>query len=514
MQLNRQASNFILRKRFVQQIKHKPHVKWIAVPVEVISFYSPDVANYPSLFRDPILKLIQTQVSSITELSRLIGLSKDLVLYILGKELSEEVQTRGDYVEMKNESAHPLPSLSVRELSEYYIFRLPVTGALLPRPVSSKEPLWSTSDLFTSQGFPLFEFGSKGRPFRIGPFLLPAVSGKDGRSLDEQAVRDAIDQYTNDYAAALDFFGEEKIREDATKKVSRIRTIEKISVMYEAHLITVVISDDSEEDFWSCADPFGVFQNRGVSELKAEVEAICTQSEQSKKVLNDMRAQLAGITVNTSAYQHAASEVDSRFPVLPSALLRRALITLAARYSDLDAANEREREVYEDTWSNFQKTLETLFKHYWKDGLQQKTELFTGKTAPSWERRQYLELVLPLLGSQGDVALIQKLSGLSMWKYAHEANATLKSLLLGAILLAEEDKDHVLRVALRLDKNIIGTIVDIADFRNKKGAHATGKSGTLSSNEKEELDVYIEKTYRIVEAFIGKKEEQENVEKK
>jgi hypothetical protein len=508
MQLNSQTSSFILRERFVQQIRHKSNHKWIAVPVDVISFYSPKAENYPDLFSAPLLKLIQTQIASITELSRLTGLSRDLVLYILEKELSSEVEIRGDYVEMKGESARPLPSLNVRELSEYYIFRLPVTGALLPRPVNSKEPFWSTPDFFTPQGFPLFEFGSKGRPFRVGPFLLPAVSGKDARSLSDREVREAIDQYNNDYSAAMDFFGAEKVREDATKMVALIRTIENVRVMHEAHLITAVIGDNSETDYWSCADPFGVFQNRGLIELKAEVEAICAQSEQAKKVLNDVQTQLIGITTNTSKYQHAASEIDSRFPALPSEILRHVLITFAVKYADLDDANEREREVYEGIWSQMQISLETLFQHYWQgDGLRKKTKIFTAKDKTNRDRGDHLNLLLSDYCGSTDSDLSGKLSDKNIWKFAYSQKTSLKSLLLGMMLQAEDNKGHILRDALRQNENIIGTVVDIANFRNKRGGHASGKTGLLSPAEKEELTEYVEKTYRIVEAFTAKKED-------
>lgn len=509
-------SDYILRERFVEHVPRQPSRKWIAVPVDVISFYSPTAKNYPTLFSDPLLKLIQTQISSITELSRLTGLSKDLVLYILEKELSAEVTIRGDYVEMAGESARPLPSLSVRELSEYYILRLPVTGALLPRPVKENEkPLWSTPYIFTPQGFPLFEFGSKGRPFQVRPFLLPAVSRKGNSSPGDREVRDAIDQYTNDYSAAVDFFGAEKIRKNATEEVARISTIESIRVMHKAHLITAVISDNSEADYWSCADPFGVFQNRGLSELKAEVEAVCVQSEQAKKALNDVQAQLIGITTNTSKYQHAAAEIDSRFPALPSDILRHVLITFAVKYADLDDANEREREVYEGIWSQMQISLETLFQHYWQgDGLRKKTKLFTAKDKTNRDRGDHLQLLLFDFCGSTDSDVIGKLSDKNIWKFAYSQKTSLKSLLLGMMLQAEGNGGHVLRDALRRNENIVGTVVDIANFRNKRGGHASGKAGLLSSGEKEELNEYVEKTYRIVEAFTAKIEDRKDGKEK
>ena len=502
MQLTTSISDYILREPFVESMRRKRGLRWIGIPVEVISFLSPKSENYPEIFTEPLLKLIRTGVNSVGELAEQTGLAKDLVLYILTHELVEQVRVIGGHVELDGDVHRPMASLRVREMREYYLFQLPATGKLLPRSVLHDEPLWRDVAFMKDQRYPIFQFGSKGNPYPVNPFIFPQVAPAVNR-LSEELVRESLAEYQVDYSAAIDFHGKDKVKETASRKVRRIRTVDSIQRKHSAYLITALIQDESGKDGWSCADPFGVFLERGLDDLNAEINSICEKSPTVKNYTDSVRSSFEDKKVDTSRYQEAEGKVLERFSGVSSGPLRILLAKLIYEYEGLETS-ESERLDAEGIVSLIRKLMENILDDLGSSVCMENIRLFAGDKLPDSDRKEFLLVVLDDLGSPDDVNGISNILKKPFnWKDALEGKLQFQPLLLSALISAGEQIEHPLRTAIHRNPSIIWEMRTLSREAGGMGAHFTGKGGPLTREEKEELDARVEHALKIVETFFN-----------
>jgi hypothetical protein len=501
MQLAPRIEDYILRDSFVDRMRKKRRVRWVALPVEVHSFSSPKSKDYPELFTEPLLKLVRTGVDNVDMLSSLTGLNKDLVRYILSNELSDNIVFVGgdSHLRLTDEKHRPHASLSAREMQEHLLFRLPVTGVLVPRAVPRDERLWKPLDYMKDDRYPIFQYGSKGLPYRVDPFVFPPVNS-DGSNVSEESVRKALSKHLQDYSAAVDYHEKDTVKEYASRMSKGIRSIESIEFRHWAYLITAIVPDDNEQDGWSCADPFGVFLDIGLADITSELAAICEQSPVAKKYMDSLESSWLEKKDNVSADHEVQVQLSKRFPLIASGQLRDVLAKLVHEHKGLGRSGP-ERLGAEGIIGNIRKLMEALLGTAWNDACLEDIKLFSGENVPDFDRRELLLLILQELGSDNARGFANILKKQFSWRDALTGKKQFLPLLLGALISARDDVGHPLRKALHNNSSILWEMRDLVKDAGGSGAHYTGKGGPLTPEEREIVDSNLEHALRIVETF-------------
>jgi hypothetical protein len=142
-------------------------------PVEVWTFLAPKTERQLNVFQDAVLGLLSAGVRDLNKLADMLSLERDLVAFILAKELQPrglvDAQIR---ITERGESLLTGKSDDQSRLSEHYAFRDSLFGSWLPR-VCTELP-----DIYPLEGvtgkYPIFA-DSRNNGRSIKPFSLPRL---------------------------------------------------------------------------------------------------------------------------------------------------------------------------------------------------------------------------------------------------------------------------------------------------------------------------------------------------
>ncbi|MBF0234394.1 MAG: hypothetical protein HQK65_15345 [Desulfamplus sp.] len=425
--LNHQLPNdFFLKHPF----RSKWRQTWLALPVEVytVCTFSKDIV--PEIFQTILLKLLSTGVNNITELSSISGLDNDLILYILSNEIQDKVRFVGDQVRLRSRTTiKSSKSKNVQNLTEYQMMRLTSTGRFIPRPFKESEEVWCEPDGRNKNNYPLFLYRrDKGSPVRnISPLIIPEV--RFGSQSEEKSLSDDIlttwEEYLIDYDASVDFYGESETKESAGRRYLRPRKIQSLNFEQRAFILTTIMVDDSEDERWSCSDPFMLYKERGLQVLKKSVE-LFLQNESNNPIaqiisreINEIRGKgNTPVATDLALYYEAEDEIIARYgEKLPESLHRYLRTMLIKKREFNESPSERRRDRGEALLIEIQKTLESLLQNTWKDSEKQCLERFKKENIPTTiDRIEELSVILENLGAENrDNLVSKKLSPFPIW---------------------------------------------------------------------------------------------------
>ncbi len=500
--------DLLLGKNFERTLKNR-QVICIGIPVEILCLRVPSREQVPELFLNLIRNLLRAKISSIEKLQELTNLNPDLLDYIFKNELFEEVKIIGDHIKLldnesisKNFNDHP-----VFEMREVRILRIISTGELIPRPFIDCNELLREPDNFKENGFPELWLGSKGTRYPLSPLLL--FDNSKPTKITEESIRDSWDKYFEDYDASLDYHGEEQTRKSAGPRIPNIREIHSFDVEQQAYLLTIIIRDKSFVGGWSCADPFGLYQEIGLKELKNAIEKALIDGTPAGRIVYSKIREFTGLNPPLSkeeeeilACESAKDEISKRFGEKLPETLKSYLKAMNLKVKEYnECIEDRKIEKLENLLGGMQLVLESLFKNVWKDPALKDTKPFKNTSLNVRGRKELLLIILKSYDVSDCNKVAEKFCGNKVWKDAGEDGRSLKSALLEALFSAHRYAEHPFRKVLSKIPTIPLDIWRIADYRNKDGnAHAKEYYDVVNIDDKT-LQEMIEKTYEIVETF-------------
>jgi hypothetical protein len=498
--------DYFLKESFKHKISKgkESHRYWLAIPVEVYSICVAAEDTLPDLFSSMIFRLLKTGHTTVDKLKNITGLDQDLILLILTNDLYDKVKFSGDHLQLIEGSKSSNADHPVQEIREYQALRVVSTGKFIPRIFSKSDDVWCEPHSRNKKNYPIFSFQkSKGdEVFKLEPLILP-INPSNAGTIKTDDIRELWEDYLIDYDASIDYFGEDKTIENAGIRYPFAREILSVEPVQNAYVLTKIISDVKDPEKWSCLDPFGLYQELGLSVLKEAVEYYCNDT------FPIVRKNLSSIIENIISKKMDIIEdlygvedkIRERFGSNLPKRLQDYLVTMARKEEDLKKDPERRKEFIDDLFIAMQKTLESLFKNTWEDVNRKFLKRFKKPIPTINNRRDELKILLDNLGASEIDTVSDRLSSDLVWGSAYKPDkASLKSLLLEAIYSADRNSCHPLRKALICDPFIPIKIIKIADPRNM-ASHGQKEYSEedFKDDEDDKIEKFINDTYQIVE---------------
>lgn len=422
-----------------------------------------------NLFQQAILGLVQARCQDSSEMAELLGLDRELVVFIIATQLIPNgwmtklgaVTPQGKRVLEETQDAS-------EEVRMGYAYQDAISGNWLPRFTEELPEI--EAKRVDERGYPIFlrdlNSGKEDRPFRMNPL-------RDG-TMDMGALFDAFQRYRTDHDHA-------KQRDDDLP--TRIR-IESLSFVEDSTqpmwLWTWIFPDKTGPQPWLVADPFGLQQ--AASWLRKPLQEVLPRNDGVARYIADVIGETRSNHMSAEEWLRSLeNQIDltlladyswsGKVPVisgyLTSVLRRKALLATQDKTWQEDLSS-----LLIETHNLAESVFQWLLKKFPVDVRR----LPDRSQDKNWTKKIASEILraLPIVPLTDDT--VRRLASQNLREIRNaliQGNSSLKALMFAALLSTIEHPAHPLKEifhqTLALDR-----ILDMADARNRKAGHAGG----------------------------------------
>lgn len=450
-------------------VRRPPGGRPLLWPVRVTKvLYPTKRAVRVNLFQQAILGLARARCLDGQEVATLLGLDRELVLFIIATQLipngwmtSQGITPRGEKILEESEDTRD-------EIRIGYAYQDAISGNWLPRFTEELPEIEPRRH--DERGFPVFlrslDSGKEDRPYRLS-------HTRDG-AMELGALFDAFERYRTDHAHAKE--------RDQSEGLPRRLLIESLSfvegIPQLMWLWTWVFPDAGGSQPWLISDPFGL--QLAASWLRKPLQEILPRNDGAARyIANSLDKPVSTNMAPAEWLRSLENQVDlelladynwsRNFPIiegyLASVLRRTALLSSQEKPWQEDISS-----LLIETHNLAESVLQWLLKAYPPDVRR----LPHWKDQKDWrdgEAMYYLQS-LAVSGLNDDV--IKKLSEQRLDQVrtaVRKGSSSLKALLFAALLATVDHRDHPF-FSLSSDELRLNRLLEMTDARNKKAGHS------------------------------------------
>lgn len=456
--------------RYVRfDVRRPPGGRPLLWPVRVVKVLYPTkrVARI-NLFQQAILGLVRARCLDGQEIAALLGLDRELVLFIIATQLipngwmtSQGITPNGEELLEEGEEA-------TDEVRMGYAYQDAISGNWLPRFTEELPEIEPRR--YDENGYPIFlrslDSGKEDRPYRLS-------HAKNG-AMDLAALFDACERYSSDHERAM--------QRDRTEGLPQRLRIESLSFVDEIPqpmwLWTWVFPDEAGSQPWLIADPFGL--QLAASWLRKPLQELLPRNDGAARYIARSLAKPVAEDVSAAEWLRSLeNQIDlelladyswsRKHPAiegyLAGVLRRTALLSGQDRPWQEDISS-----LLIEAHNLAESVLQWLLRTYPPD----EAHLPHRKAQRDWkdgQARAYLR-DLGIVGLGED--LMQKLARQQLDQVrtaVRRGASSLKALLFAALLATVDHRDHPLLI-LSADELRLLKLLEMADARNKKAGHS------------------------------------------
>jgi len=421
-----------------------------------------------NLFQQAILGLARARCLDGQEIAALLGLDRELVLFIIATQLipngwmtSQGITPRGEKILEESED-------TLDEIRVGYAYQDAISGSWLPRFTEELPEIEPRRH--DESGFPVFlrslDSGKEDRPYRL--------SHTRDAAMELGALFDAFERYRTDHAHA-----KERVQSEDLPRRLRIESLSFVEAIPQPMwLWTWVFPDAGGSQPWLISDPFGL--QLAASWLRKPLQEILPRNEGAARYIANSLDKSASTNMTPAEWLRSLeNQVDlelladynwsRNFPIIEGYLA--SVLRKMALLSSLDKPWQEDISgLLNETNKLVESVLQWLLKAYPPDVRR----LPHWKDQKDWrdgEAMYYLQS-LAVSGFTDDV--IKKLSGQDLDQVrtaVRKGSSSVKALLFAALLAAVDHRDHPF-FSLSSDELRLNRVLEMTDTRNKKAGHS------------------------------------------
>jgi hypothetical protein len=421
-----------------------------------------------NLFQQAILGLARARCLDGQEIATLLGLDRELVLFIIATQLipngwmtTQGITPRGENILEESEDTFD-------EIRIGYAYQDSISGNWLPRFTEELPEIEPRRH--DESGFPVFlrslDSGKEDRPYRL--------SHTRDAAMELGALFDAFERYRTDHAHAKE--------RDQSEDLPRRLRIESLSfveaIPQPMWLWTWVFPDAGASQPWLISDPFGL--QLAASWLRKPLQEILPRNDGAARyIANSLDKSASTNTAPAEWLRSLENQVDlelladynwsRNFPIIEGYLA--SVLRKTALLSSLDKPWQEDISgLLNEVNKLVESVLQWLLKAYPPDVRR----LPYWKDQKDWrdgEAMYYLR-AMAVSGFTDDV--IKKLSGQTLDQVrtaVRKGSSSVKALLFAALLATVDHRDHPF-FSLSSDQLRLNMVLEMTDARNKKGSHS------------------------------------------
>lgn len=420
-----------------------------------------------NLFQQAILGLSRARCQDSTEMAELLGLDRELVMFIVATQLIPNGwMTNLGALTPQGERVLEEARDATEDVHMGYAYQDAISGNWLPR--FSEELPEIEAKHIDARGYPVFsrdrDSGKEDRPFRLN-HLKAGV-------LDMGAVFEAFERYRLDH---------DRAKQQSDDLPTRVRSDSIGFVEDTAQLMwlwTWVFPDQAGSHPWLIADPFGL--QPAASWLRKPLQELLPRNEGAARYVAKTMGEAQPTNLSAEAWLRSLeNQIDltlladyswSRKVPIVEGYLTSVLRKKASLEGQDRSWPEDITSLLIETHNLAESVLQWLLNAYpaeikrlphWKDRRDWK----------NGEAQQYLQFFkLPCLTDD----VIRRLSEQRLDQVraaAKRGNSPLKALLFASLLATIDQEKHPF-LSLSADELKLGQLLDMADARNKKAGHS------------------------------------------